>query len=380
MRTVTLFLAGDVMTGRGIDQILPYPSAPELFESHVRDAREYVLLAEELSGPIPRGVSPGYVWGDALSELRRAEPHVRVVNLETSITRSDAAAPWKGIHYRMHPDNVACLTALELDVCALANNHVLDWGERGLLETLDVLDAARLRVAGAGRTAEEATRPAVVSVPDGGRVLVLGMAHASSGVPPAWAASPTAPGVWLLDDLSEDTAAAVGELARRAKRPGDVVVASVHWGSNWGYAIATSQVRFAHALVDSGIDVVHGHSSHHPRSLERYDGRLILYGCGDLLTDYEGIAGHEEFRGDLALMYLPEIDPTTGRLVRLRAVPLHLSRMRLERARPEDVMWLADRLGRVSRPFGADVVVAGEGGVLELAPEPVRAQVPRAVT
>ncbi len=68
---VTLFVCGDVMTGRGIDQILPHPSPPQLQESYVRDAREYVELAEQVNGPIVRPVDFRYIWGDALAELDR---------------------------------------------------------------------------------------------------------------------------------------------------------------------------------------------------------------------------------------------------------------------------------------------------------------------
>ena len=63
---------------------------------------------------------------------------------------------------------------------------------------------------------------------------------------------------------------------------------------------------------------MHGHSSHHVKAIEVFRGRLILYGCGDFLTDYEGVGGYEEFRGDLALMYFVELDSGTGELVGLR--------------------------------------------------------------
>ncbi|MBX3187047.1 MAG: CapA family protein [Labilithrix sp.] len=378
MSAVTLFLCGDVMTGRGIDQILPVPSSPELFEPSVRDARDYVMLAEERSGPIPRAVAFDYVWGDALVELRRVAPDARIVNLETSVTRSDDVVWWKGINYRMHPANVGCLLAAGVDVCVLANNHVLDWGERGLRETLDVLRRAGIRTAGAGTT-EVAVAPAIVPVRDA-RVVVFGLGHGSSGIPRSWRAQPEEAGVWLLDDLSEESAEAVGELAQRARAPGDVVVVSIHWGTNWGYEVTDAQVRFARALVDHGIDVVHGHSSHHPRPIETYAGRLILYGCGDFVNDYEGIAGHEAYRADLALAYVAEIDPASGRLSRLRMIPLRLSRMRLERASAVDTRWLRARLERVSRPFGTVVGISGEDGVLELAPEPLLVQVPPSAT
>jgi poly-gamma-glutamate synthesis protein (capsule biosynthesis protein) len=145
---LTLFLAGDVMTGRGIDQALPHPSQPRIHEGFMTSALGYLELAERASGRIPRPVGFSYVWGDALDELARRSPDLRIVNLETSITTSDE--PWpKGINYRMHPSNAPCLRAAGLDLCVLANNHVLDWGVAGLLETLETLKGAGIACAGA---------------------------------------------------------------------------------------------------------------------------------------------------------------------------------------------------------------------------------------
>ncbi|MFD0803408.1 CapA family protein, partial [Streptomonospora algeriensis] len=152
---MTVFLSGDVMLGRGVDQVLPNPGDPELREPHIGDARDYVRLAEERNGPVPAPVETSYPWGDALEELDAAAPAARVVNVETAITRSGDFAPGKAVHYRMNPGNVACLGAARPDACALANNHVLDFGRTGLAETLDALDGAGLRAAGAGRDLHE---------------------------------------------------------------------------------------------------------------------------------------------------------------------------------------------------------------------------------
>ena len=138
----TLCLAGDVMTGRGVDQALPTPSKPELHESFVKNAADYVAFAESVHGPVQRRMPPAALWGDALPLLAQVKPAATIVNLETSVTVSDDVWPGKGINYRMHPANVGCLQAAHLDVCALANNHVLDYGRAGLLETLDVLHRA----------------------------------------------------------------------------------------------------------------------------------------------------------------------------------------------------------------------------------------------
>jgi poly-gamma-glutamate synthesis protein (capsule biosynthesis protein) len=105
-------------------------------------------------------------------------------------------------------------------------------------------------------------------------------------------------------------------------------------------------------LVEEGIGVVHGHSSHHVKAIEVFKGRLILYGCGDLLTDYEGISGYETLRGDLGLMYLIELDSQSGRLRSVRLVPTQMRRFRLERASAADARWLCDLLKTLGKQFG----------------------------
>jgi len=300
---LTVFLCGDVMLGRGIDQALPHSNAPRLYEDYVKDARGYIALAENANGPFRRPLGFGDVWGDALAELERVAPHVRLINLETSVTTREEPYPDKGIHYRMHPGNVPCLTAARVDCCALANNHVLDWGREGLRETLASLRGAGIATAGAGETREEAERPAVLPVQGKGRVLVFSFGTHGSGIPPEWAAEEDAPGVDLLPGLSWATVRRIAERVRAVKRAGDIVIASIHWGGNWGYGVEPEQRAFAHGLIDAaGVDLVHGHSSHHPRGIEVHRERLILYGCGDFLNDYEGIRGYERYRGDLTLM------------------------------------------------------------------------------
>jgi len=362
--TVTLFLSGDVMTGRGIDQVLPHPSKPGLRESYVTDAREYVALAEARNGPVKRPIPFSYVWGDALEAIAEIGPSARVINLETSVTVSDAYCPRKGIHYRMHPGNVPTLQAAGIDACVLANNHVLDFGRAGLLETLRLLHAAGIRTAGAGQHLADAQRPATIELASGARVLLFAFCTEDSGVPKTWAAGAQLPGVNVLDDLSLATADEIGARVRASKRAGDIAIATVHWGSNWGYEVPAKHVRFARGLVDAGVDLVHGHSSHHPRPIEVYRGHLVLYGCGDLINDYEGIAGYESFRPDLSLLYFPTIDRRDGSLVGLRMTPMQTRRLRLVRPSPEDASWLASTLDEISRPFGARIASKEAGFVL----------------
>jgi poly-gamma-glutamate synthesis protein (capsule biosynthesis protein) len=186
---------------------------------------------------------------------------------------------------------------------------------------------------------------------------------ATSGIPPGWAATVDRSGVDFVGEPSAAAADEVLERVRTSRRPGDVVVVSVHWGGNWGYGVSRQEITFAHRLVDGGVDVVHGHSSHHPRPIEVYDGRLVLYGCGDFVDDYEGIGGHARFRDDLRLLYLATIDGATGDLAGLRMLPLQARRMRLTRPAGKDAQWLQSTLDRISRPFGARVDLTSDGAL-----------------
>jgi poly-gamma-glutamate synthesis protein (capsule biosynthesis protein) len=353
---VTVLMGGDVMLGRGVDQILSSPGDPALQEPYVRNANQYVELAEKANGPIHRPVDWTWPWGDALALVDDIDPDVRLINLETTITDRGAFAPRKAIHYRMHPQNLPALTAFRPDVCALANNHILDFGPYGLSDTVAALSHAGIRPIGAGSDLSAARSPATVAA-DYNQVLIGSVAATSSGVPESWAAHTDRPGVWVIRDVSHHAAAdVVAEAVLAHKSDRDVAIVSVHWGPNWGYAPGLSEVQFAHRLVDAGVDIVHGHSSHHPRPIEIYRGRPILYGCGDVIDDYEGIGGHESFRGDLRLLFVAITGPAGGELASLRMIPLRVRQMRLERASVADAAWLSQTIEHVSRQFGTHVI------------------------
>ena len=350
---IRLFLAGDVMTGRGIDQILPHPCDPQLYEDHLRSALGYVALAEDAHGAIQRSARYNYIWGGALEELSRRKPHARIVNLETAITERGKPEP-KGINYRMNPANVPVLTTAEIDCCVLSNNHVLDWGEAGLLDTLAAVKGAGIQTAGAGCNLLEASRPAIIEAGRSIRVVVFGLGLESSGIPGHWAAGADRAGVRLLPDLSQETAQRLASELLAQRQPGDIVVLSIHWGSNWGYKITAAQEAFAHTVIDMGAcDIVHGHSSHHARPIEIYRQKLILYGCGDFINDYEGIPGYEEYRGELAPMYLPEVNEAYGTLSALTIVLFRMRRFRLGRASLRDVRWFQSSMNSSGQRFAS---------------------------
>jgi poly-gamma-glutamate synthesis protein (capsule biosynthesis protein) len=356
-----LFLCGDVMTGRGIDQILPRALDPTLHEACMGSALGYVALAEQASGPIPRPAPFDYIWGEALAELDRRAPDLRIVNLETSVTADGTPEP-KGINYRMHPGNLRCIAAARIDCCVLANNHVLDWGAVGLVDTLVSLEQAGIATAGAGRTATQAARPAAVLAAGGARLLVFAYACPSSGVPGRWQAREDRPGVNFLPDLGKGSLDRVAADIRRSARADDAVMVSVHWGPNWGYRVPADHRSFARGLVEeAGVHIVHGHSSHHPMAIELREQRPVLYGSGDFINDYEGIRGYESFRGELVLGYFLEIGDRDHALKRLEMLPFRLHRFRLNHPAPEEAAWLRDTMDRECRAFGHRVHLTDDG-------------------
>lgn len=231
----------------------------------------------------------------------------------------------------------------------LSNNHVLDWGTSGLLETLRTLHELHLPTAGAGRTKVQAE--AAVRAGPSGNVLIFGLAAADAGVPEEWAAGAGRPGVAFADDdFGPRDVEALRLRILAVKRPGvDVAILSVHWGSNWDHHVPKRHRKFAEAAIrTAGVDLIHGHSSHHVKTVSMVDGKLVLWGCGDLLSDYEGIdPGHQRydekaFAPGLGAIFFPTLDVATGRLWALRVVPLRNRKLSLQAVAPcsADVEWL----------------------------------------
>ncbi|MGD9021164.1 MAG: CapA family protein, partial [Lysobacterales bacterium] len=368
-KDMKLLLCGDVMLGRGIDQVLPRPGDPKLQEHwrKVYDAREFIRRAQMKHGQIDKDRDAAYVWGDFLEEADGYAPDLRLVNLETAITAAGRAWPQKPVHFRMNPQNIDVLKTAKIDFCALANNHVMDWGQGGLEETIRTLDLAGIAHAGAGSGKGDAESPAILPVPGKGRVIVMSMGTASSGIPGAWAAGENRAGLNMVE-LHEACIERIRHLARGIRQAGDILVASVHWGGNYEPVVPQNQRQFARRLIDdAGVDIVHGHSSHHVRGIELHDGKLILYGCGDLVNDYEGMEKtpqRQALAPDLGLMYFTRVSPADGRVTELQMVPVTMRRLRITRGSGQDAERLKQVLNRECLELGT--VVVNEGGVLHL--------------
>lgn len=304
----TLALGGDVMLGRFVD----------------------VTLNE-------RG--PRYVWGDVLPLLHSVD--LRLVNLECALTRHAGRWGEKAFYFRADPNNgVAALQLAKIDCVALANNHVLDYGEAGLRETIRVLDDAAIARAGAGEDERQARAPTLLAARDA-RVAVVSFADH----PAEWAAGARTPGINYV--RLENGVAQVRETLAAARAEADIVVASFHWGPNMRARPSEAFRAFARAVVDAGADVFWGHSAHVVQGVELRGGRVILYDAGDLLDDY---AVDADLRNDRSALFLVRL---RGRVIeRVEIVPVRIHEEQVNLAVGEDREWFASRFRELCRELG----------------------------
>lgn len=312
-----------------------------------------VMLGRGVGAEIGRR-APESFWGD-LRERLLAEDLV-VANLECAITTHPV--PWtrtpKVFHFRAPPQAIEVLRAAGIRLVSLANNHVLDFEIEGLLDTLRVLDEAGIAYAGAGRDAAEASRPAIVEA----AALRVAMIAASDNEP-EWEAGRRRPGIlWLrFDPDAAESLAAVEQGVAAARAEGaDVVVLSLHWGPNMVPRPPDRFRRFARAVIECGVDVLHGHSAHIFQGVEVYRGRPILYDTGDTLDDY---AVDPILRNDQSLVFVVEIDESGPK--ELFMIPIRLRYGEVELAKGRDFEEIRVRMQTRSAELGTRVERTEEG-------------------
>ena len=326
---ITLAMAGDVMLGRGVADALNYHMRPE---------------------------EP---WGDVMPLLDAAD--LRIINLECAIT--DNERPWtrtpKVFHFRTQPSAIETLRAARIDACSLANNHTLDFEERGLLDTLKHLDAAGIRYAGAGRNREEAADPAVLAVP-ADHARRVGLLAFTDNEPP-FAAGTDRPGTnYLPVSLKPDVLRRVERAVSTVRQMGvDTVVFSNHWGPNMVQRPKGIFRRFARAVIDRGADIYYGHSAHVFQGVEIYRGKPILYDTGDFIDDY---TVDPELRNDWSFLFRVSVEE--GGFERLDLTPVKLSYARVDLATGGERETILNRMERLSAEMGT--VFARREGALVL--------------
>ena len=352
-RRISINFVGDVMLGRLIDQLFP---------AHVNEPSEARIISSFLkSNPHLRQYNPESPWGDALPLFNGSD--FNIVNLETSVTTSSRKWPNKVFNYRMHPENIHALNLANVSYAGSANNHTLDFSEEGLRDTVEALGKAGVAFAGAGLSQEEAAAPALICLAtsleshDHSKVPVLRI-WAAADHPSEWSGLP---GFGFLD-YTPRTRRRLKSLITETSGLDSVSssclrVFSVHWGPNYSWHPSEDIISLAHFLIDEcGIDIIHGHSSHHIQGVEIYKGKLIIYGCGDFVDDY---ALTPEYRNDLSAVWRLNVieDDLRLELDKLEIFPTRIKTFQAQRlmANEPDFVWFRKKLGTLCTELGTTV-------------------------
>lgn len=290
---------------------------------------------------------PTAVWGDMLPDLQALDG--LFINLECCI--STRGEPWtetyRPFHFRADPEwAIPALTTADVDWACLANNHLLDYGEPALLDTLEHLETAGIAFTGAGPTFEYATQPSIVHIAD----LTVGLVAFTDNTP-EFAAAPDSPGTAhiTIDPDNPTTEHVVTRAINQAtEHDPDLLVASLHWGPNMVERPPESFRAFARWLVDQGIDLIHGHSAHIFQAIEIYDGTPILYDTGDFVDDY---AIDPDLRNDRSFLFELHTTPD-GSPESLRLIPTEIRDCAVHHAPHETARWSLRRMEELSEPFG----------------------------
>ncbi|OZJ05048.1 hypothetical protein BZG36_02074 [Bifiguratus adelaidae] len=359
-------LLGDVQVGRVFNHVL----------SPTRNTSDAGITNERFRALFPNLSTD--VFGTTRPLLQDCSPVI--ANLECSV----GDGPLNDAY--VHVANAKNMNALRgvVDICCLANNHSLDADTRGLKATLTALYGNGIKWTGVGKDDNQARQPAFFLTPDGLRMLVFAYAdHLAE-----WAARPGQPGINYFDvdhfkmeeggnpnrHQVESIHAIKANVDKwRTKFRPDVIIFSMHWGKNFQWHSSETFEAFARAVVSiCEIDVFFGHSTHHIQGIEVFEGRPIIYGAGDALSDYDlyqtilnerGSGEHEfdykpfiEYRSHLGFIYVLHHDKTDGgvRLSKLECVPFstRLGQMyRLDEAE-ESCEWLYAKMQSLGARYG----------------------------
>jgi poly-gamma-glutamate capsule biosynthesis protein CapA/YwtB (metallophosphatase superfamily) len=305
---LTLGFAGDVMIGR-------------LVNDHIK--------------------TTGYtqLWGNALALLRCTD--INIVNLETAITRCQKIVP-KVFNYKTDPDNVRALQEGHITVANLANNHVRDFDDAGLIETIQTLDHAHIGHVGAGKDLQAAQRPLIIRK-HGITVGILGFTDNE----PTWKAGENKPGINYIQIGDIET---VAKCVNTIRSKVDFVIVTIHWGPNMRTQPSKEFISFAHQIIDVGVDIIHGNSAHVFQGIELYKGKLIMYDTGDFIDDY---AIDPKLRNDQSLFF--EVTLSKKGIKSIRLTPVIIDTMQVNVATDKNQKQILEHMQKLSSYFGTNI-------------------------
>jgi poly-gamma-glutamate capsule biosynthesis protein CapA/YwtB (metallophosphatase superfamily) len=323
-------------------------------------------------------------FGEVLNLISRAD--IAFGNFEIPLSTRGRPLE-KLINFRASPDIAEDVRKCGFHVLNLANNHIVDYGDEALLDTIHALEAQDVKHVGAGRDLAEAIAPVIINA-NGRRVGFLAFScllptgtaasHDRAGLAPIHIHSAYEINIyWQMEEPGEPEMIRIHtwpddedrefaqDCIRRLRDEVDFLVTSVHWGYGSGENLAAYQRPLGHALIDAGADIVLGNHAHAVHPLEVYRGKVILYSpCtfigqqGSQITSDVGLAIWATMSHD---GYIARIEINPGGEYVVRLTPITLSDDGLpEIARPEAFERIADRISRLSEVLGTEVRVTAD--------------------
>lgn len=313
--TITICFGGDTMLGRMTNEMI--------------DATDYA-----------------YPWGNIRSLLHATD--LNIINLETTLTNSTAIVR-KVFNFKATPDKIETVKAGRIDVVNIANNHILDFDVTGLQETIATLDEAHIAHVGAGGSINAARKPTIITR-NNIKIGIIGYTDNE----PNWRATADKPGVNYLKvgdiaQFKQDIASLKGTV--------DIIIVGYHWGPNMREQPSSAHQAFAHAMIDAGVDIIHGHSAHIFQGIEIYKDKLIMYDTGDLVDDY---AVDPKLRNDLSFLFFVTITKNgTVAISDIKLIATQIKNMQVNHATNSDTAWSIARIQKLSQEFGTRITSDG---------------------
>ncbi len=313
---ITIGFAGDIMIGRLVNEVISQ-----------------------------KGYS--YPWGDVLPLLQRTD--LNIINLETTLTTSTDRLP-KTFNYKASPDRVKTLQEARIDIVNLANNHIRDFGDIGLLETIKTLDAAGIKHVGAGKNIDEAHKPVIITK-NNVKIGIVGYTDNE----PGWQAQENKSGTNYIKVGDIDK---IHRYITPLHDKVDLLIVSIHWGPNMRERPTEEFINFAHAMIDAGVDIIHGHSAHIFQGIEIYKNKIIMYDTGDFVDDY---MVDPILRNDWSFFYQVMVDKKGIKHVRL--IPVIINNMQVNMAQGTEKSSIIKRMQKLSEVFGTRI---SDDGVIKI--------------
>jgi poly-gamma-glutamate capsule biosynthesis protein CapA/YwtB (metallophosphatase superfamily) len=258
---------------------------------------------------------PATAFGPISSVLGSAD--LTAVNLETAVTSRGTPQP-KQYHFRTTGKAFSAIRAAGIDLVTMANNHVLDYGQAGLADTLAAARAARFPYVGIGVNARAAWAPYVTTI-KGTRIAIIGVSQVGE-LASSWVATPTRPGEANAINTRRTLAA-----VRAAKKHADVVIVFMHWGTEGQACPDANQLSLAPRLAAAGASIIIGAHAHMLQGSGWLGHTFVAYGMGNFLWwehSYSTATGVLKLtlRPDapLTAAFVPAVVSSTGRPVALR--------------------------------------------------------------